>query len=172
MRTISHITEALNYAANFLVLALMVLVTADVTLRKAFGMPILGSFELSAFTLGAIIWFGFAYTFREKGHVRMDWIVERFSPRARLILDLFSALLALALMALIIWQGTLAALGSYRINEVSSILRLPIGIVRMIVPLGALVVCLELLGELIIGLGQLFKGGGLPSGSQGSATGD
>ncbi|MBI2832407.1 MAG: TRAP transporter small permease [Chloroflexi bacterium] len=163
MRVINRITDVLNHTGNLLVLALMVMVTADVTMRKVLTKPFLGVFEVSGFALGAIIWFGFAYTFREKGHVRMDLLFERLSPRSQLAIEVFSSLLALGLMALILWQSILAALLAYRINEISTILRLPIGIVRMIVPLGALVVCLQLLGEVFRDIAQLLRGTKAPS---------
>lgn len=148
MRFISRITESLNYAGNFLIIALMLLVTVDVVMRLALNKTLLGAFELSEFMLGAVIWFGFAYTFKVKGHIRMDMVVTRFSPRVQFVLEILALLLALAFFVLILWQSILAALVVHRINEVSTILRLPIGLVRMIVPLGAFVVCLEIIGLL------------------------
>jgi len=54
--------------------------------------------ELSAYMLVALAFLGFAYTWREKGHVRVEVLVSRLSPRAQDRVRLVGLILTFAFM--------------------------------------------------------------------------
>ncbi|MFX0202441.1 MAG: TRAP transporter small permease subunit, partial [Candidatus Hodarchaeota archaeon] len=65
------------------VLAVMMFLTAsDVTLRQ-FKLPIIGTDDITAFLMAILISFGLAYCTIKKGHVQVDFIVERLSIRTQ-----------------------------------------------------------------------------------------
>jgi TRAP-type mannitol/chloroaromatic compound transport system permease small subunit len=45
-----------------------------------------------------------AFTLLELGHVRIDFLRTRFSPKARAVMDLFSMLVLAAVVSLIAWK--------------------------------------------------------------------
>jgi TRAP-type C4-dicarboxylate transport system permease small subunit len=70
-----------GYLSGWLVPLMMMLVVTDVFMRYVMRQPLMVSDEFSAYMLVALSYLGFAYTWREKGHVRIEILVTRFSPR-------------------------------------------------------------------------------------------
>ena len=71
----------------FLVLILIVCVVWEVTSRYGFNEPTIWSFEIQRMVGGTIFLMGFSWVLIQKGHVRVDLIYQRFSPRGKAILD-------------------------------------------------------------------------------------
>jgi len=67
-------------------------------MRYVMRRPLMVSDELSAYMLVALSFLGFAYTWREKGHVRVEVLVSRLSPRAQDRVRLVGLVLTLAFM--------------------------------------------------------------------------
>ena len=78
---LDKIAGGLGYLSGWLVPLMMLLVVADVFMRYVMHRPLMVSDELSAYMLVALAFLGFAYTWREGGHVRVEVLVSRFSPR-------------------------------------------------------------------------------------------
>jgi C4-dicarboxylate transporter DctQ subunit len=72
-----------GYLSGWLVPIMMMLVVVDVFMRYVMHRPLMVSDELSAYMLVALAFLGFAYTWREGGHVRVEVLVSRFSPRVQ-----------------------------------------------------------------------------------------
>jgi TRAP-type C4-dicarboxylate transport system permease small subunit len=97
----------------------------EVIAGTAFGMPILGTYELVSFAGGLVIGLAVPATSRVKGHVIVDLILERASVRIRFIMKTITRLMGVAVFLLMSYA--LIRMGSY-INasgEVTSVLRLP-----------------------------------------------
>lgn len=74
-------------------LVLLVLTMAyEVVSRYVFNSPTLWSYDLSYFLGSMTLILGMAYTLRIKGHVSIDIIYNRFTPRVRALLDVIFAL--------------------------------------------------------------------------------
>jgi TRAP-type C4-dicarboxylate transport system permease small subunit len=67
--------------SGWLVPCMMVLVVADVFMRYVMRRPLMVADEFSAYMLVALCYLGLAYTWREGGHVRIEILVRRLSPR-------------------------------------------------------------------------------------------
>ena len=70
-----------GYLSGWLVPIMMMLVVVDVFMRYVMRQPLMVSDEFSAYMLVALSYLGFAYTWREKGHVRIEIFVTRLSPK-------------------------------------------------------------------------------------------
>lgn len=86
MKQIGVIVEKIAYLsgcfAGWLVPLMMMLVVVDVFMRYVMNRPLMVSDEFSAYMLVALSFLGLAYTWREKGHVRVEILVNRFPPGA------------------------------------------------------------------------------------------
>jgi len=133
-------------------LLMMFLTTADVTLRYFLNRPIKGAFELSEFMMVVIVFFGLAYTAAQRGHVSVELVVSRFGERVQALIDSVTSLLSLGIFSLITWQTALNAKAAWLSGEVSMDLQLPVFVFKSLVPLGSLVLCLELLVSLTFSL--------------------
>ena len=142
--------------AGFLA-ALMFLISADVTLRYVFNSPIPGALETSEFLLVIVLFFSIAYTAVQKGHVSVDLVTSRLSPRARAVLSMFVSLLSLVLFALIIWRTVMYSFLLKEEGAVSHILRMPLNTIVLIIAFGSALLCCVLLGNFLSSTAQALR---------------
>jgi len=132
-------------AGMFLLLPLMLLTTGDVLGRKFLSKTIPGTFELSEYMLAVFILLGAAYTQQVKGHVGVDFIVNRLSPRIRILCKIITTFLSLFIIAILVWQGWVEGI---RERTVSDMLRIPQSPFRLLVAIGGFLLWLELMIDL------------------------
>lgn len=107
-RAADVITQALNVAGTLLIVAVMLLINADVIGRGAFDAPVSGVPEMVSMSIVAIVFLQIAQTFRMGRLTRTELLLgglERRSPRARHGLELVFSLAAIALVWQIIWAS-------------------------------------------------------------------
>jgi TRAP-type C4-dicarboxylate transport system permease small subunit len=137
-----------------LLIPLMLLTTGDVIGRKFFSKTIPGTFEISEYILATFILLGAAYTQQVKGHVGVDFITSRLSPRVRTVCEIITTLLSLFIIAIVIWQGFLEGI---RERTVSDMLRIPQYPFRLLVAVGGFLLWLELLIDLVSSIGKFTR---------------
>lgn len=117
--------QVLNWISAAAVAAMMVLTCADVILRL-FRFPIPGTYEMVGF-LGAIfVSFSLAKTSLDRGHIAVNFFVQRFPKRIRQKIYPINALVCAVLFALACWYCLLYALDSKQAGEVSLTLQMPL----------------------------------------------
>jgi TRAP-type C4-dicarboxylate transport system permease small subunit len=151
IRRINYLVCAIGMA---MIIPLMLLTFADVTLRGFFNKPIPGTFELSQYILAVFILLGAAYTQQVKGHVGVDFITSRLSPRSRATCEIMTTLLSLFIIAIVIWQGWVEGITE---KTVSDQLRIPQYPFRVLVAVGGFLLWLELLIDLFSAFGKLRR---------------
>lgn len=92
-------------ACGWWLIALSVLTCIEMLGRKVLGFSLQGIDEIGSYTYGIVGAFGFAYTLITRSHTRVDFLMSRFSPAVRALLNC-AAMLALAAFAtLCAWRG-------------------------------------------------------------------
>ena len=134
------------YAGMLLIVPLMLLTSADVIGRAAFSRPIPGIVELSSYMLDVFILLGLAYTQQVKGHVRVSMLTSRLPQRAQQSLEIVVTLLSLFIMVLLAWQGWVVGMEE---TAVSDMLRIPQRPFKLLVGVAAILLCLELVVDLV-----------------------
>jgi TRAP-type C4-dicarboxylate transport system permease small subunit len=129
-----------------LILPLMLLTSADVIGRAAWARPIPGIVELSSYMLDVFILLGLAYTQQVKGHVRVSMLTSRLPQRAQQSLEIVVTLLSLFIMLLLAWQGWVVGMEE---TAVSDMLRIPQRPFKLLVGVAAILLCLELVVDLM-----------------------
>lgn len=117
---IDAIVDAVGRAAAWLSLAICVLMAVDVLLRYGFSIGSVWAQELEWHLLAPLVLFGMTYALQKGDHVRVDVLYARYGPRAQAAVDLFSALLAVAMAVLVIRYSLQFVQQSYAIGEVSA----------------------------------------------------
>ncbi|RLB27602.1 MAG: TRAP transporter small permease [Deltaproteobacteria bacterium] len=135
--------------AALAIFAMMALTCVDVFLRYFFRKPIPGTYEIVALLGAVAVSFAMAHTLVEKGHVAVSLIVQLFSKRLQGIIESIISIFGIILFALIAWQSILYGVDCQRSGEVSMTLELPFYPIIYGVALGAGVVCLVLLVDLV-----------------------
>ncbi|WP_238367343.1 TRAP transporter small permease subunit [Mesobacterium pallidum] len=97
----------LNAAGSVWIIALMLLVCADITMRGLFNAPIAGVPEMVSFSIVGIVFLQLAHTLRSGSLTRSDLLLTYLGRRApvlkRLALALFN-LIGAALLAVALWH--------------------------------------------------------------------
>ena len=100
MGVLRIISNLLNTVAGVAVTFMMLLTVADVALRAG-GHPIIGTFEVVSLLLALVIGFGIPQVSIDRGHVSMDFLMDKLSKRGRNLMNTFTRLLCLGLFAFI-----------------------------------------------------------------------
>ena len=116
---IDRLVELIGVATSWLAPVIVVLMATNVLMRYLFHYGTVWSQELEWHLLVPLILFGMSYALRHGEHVRVDILYAKFSDRAKVLVDLVSALLCLALSILVIWFSLHYVEQSYVIAEQS-----------------------------------------------------
>ena len=102
-RRIYAFSNMVGELAKWLILGFIATISFDVFMRYVFNMPTVWSYDISYMLGGTMYLLGGVYCIRHDGHVRMDFLRERFSDRQKLIIDVvLSVLLFFPVMAILI----------------------------------------------------------------------
>jgi TRAP-type mannitol/chloroaromatic compound transport system permease small subunit len=163
-RIIDAVNERVGRAVLWLVLAVTLISAANALMRYGFGMSSNAWLEIQWYLFGAVFLLAAGYTLKHNGHVRIDVLYGRWSPRARARVDLLgTALFLLPLCALMVWLSWHGFAESFQRGELSSdaggLVRWP---VRLLIPLGFALLGLQGVSEIIKRVAFLRGQGELP----------
>lgn len=77
---VDRLANFVGYLSGWLVPIMMMLVVADVFMRYVMRQPLMVADEFSAYMLVTLSFLGFAYTWRQGGHVRVEVLVNYLPP--------------------------------------------------------------------------------------------
>lgn len=140
-----------------ILVGMMFLTVVDVTGRKFFDAPITGSYELTEFMLALIVFFSVGYTQIQKGHIAMEALVLKFSPKAQAITDSIVYLISIGLGAVLTWQLLAHAKRTWIGKHVTGVLNLPLYPFLIAAAFGCLLYCIVLLVDFLISLEKVRK---------------
>jgi len=152
METLFHIlvkvSKILSHIGGAALTFMMFLTVADVLMR-AFGHPILGTYELVSLSLAIVIGFSIPKVSLERGHVFMEILLEKLSKRDRAIMNTFTRILAAVLFGIIAYNLLLIGKEYHMSGEVSSTLKIPFYPVVYFVGICCFVECLVFLSDIL-----------------------
>ncbi len=93
-----------NIQVAAIVIAALV-VTLDVFLRAAFSRPISGASEYVGYIMIIASYFGLGICAAERSHLKVDLLVQMFSPKAQIINDLINAVLVAAVGGIMLYAS-------------------------------------------------------------------
>ena len=142
------ISKLLNFIAGVAVTFMMFLTVADVLLRAS-GHPIIGTFEIVSLLLALVIGFGIPQVSLDRGHVYMDFLVEKLSKRGRRVLTTFTRVLCLILFACIGYKLFSVGARFHASGEVSPTIMLPFYPVAYGVAVCCLLECCVFISDIV-----------------------
>jgi TRAP-type C4-dicarboxylate transport system permease small subunit len=143
---VQWITRAVAYLGMLLLIPMMLLISGEVVGRWLWNKPIPGSSEISEYLLAVFMLLGVAYTQQMKAHVRVSMLTSRLGPRFEPILEVFTTLLSLLIVAILCWQGWILGIEE---TAVSDMLRIPQWPFKLLVSVAGATLFLELLIDLV-----------------------
>ena len=147
---INRINRLASLMAGGLTVLMGVVVCYAVVARYILNHPVGWSEEVSTYLMIWGAFLGAAYTMQADGHIGVDIICRKLSPRAQYWLNLAKHLVGMAFLLLLAVKGYQDCALSYQLNQVSiSELAVPMYIPQMSLPIGAALLALQILERLI-----------------------
>jgi TRAP-type C4-dicarboxylate transport system permease small subunit len=143
------VNKILNIIGGTALTVMMFLTVSDVIMRT-FGYPILGAYEMVAMLLAVVIGFTIPKVSLDKGHVIMEFVLERLSPKGKAVMITFTRILCIALFAIIGYNLFLIAKEFNMSGEVSSTLKIPFFPIAYCVGVCCFVECLVLVSDIAV----------------------
>jgi len=122
--SVRGISRFLNILAGISLIFLMILTMADVILRS-FKNPIVGTYELVAYSGAVVIGFSIPFTSWVRGHIYVDFFLLKLPQATRKIFHLFTRCLGMGLFTMIGWNLIKMGMDLQKSGEVSSTLQMP-----------------------------------------------
>ena len=157
-RGIQVFCRAMGILASITIVMMMITTVTDVTVRYLRGKPLPGIIEGNELLMVAIVFLGLAYTQLAKGHIRVDMFIGRLSPRRRALLNTLGWLVALIVFALILIEGWEVAYQAYVTQDYRfGLIKFPYWPSKMMVPFGALLICLQLTIDIVQNIQEVIR---------------
>lgn len=134
-RAMRPIEDGINMLAAFAIFALMILGSAQIILRSVFNSPIAGYIDLVELSMASMAFLGAAYCQRLGAHIRMEILIGRFRGRALWAMESFGLLVALFIIAVLIWYGWGHFLRSYQLGDSTIDAEYPVWPSKLLVPI-------------------------------------
>lgn len=163
VETLDHILERVVYYAinvgGVITLVMALATTYGVVMRYAFNRPEHYTYEIGIFCLISSVSLAIPYIQRQGRNLRVDFISNRFSPKVQAaLLNILVPVIALFYLVPLVWKSFGDAQYSLGIGERTySAWAPPVGPMKLLVPIGAGLLCFVLITQLIHGLLSLKK---------------
>jgi len=151
--------KQLGWIAGGLTIVMMVAVMREVVGRYFFHVPSDWSLELCGYLLVGLAYLGASYTEVVEGHIRIDFLYERFKGQTKTVMDIIIPCIGLCWSAMVVWQGGRVAFHSLKMSACSAdAMMWPLFPSQILIPVGAALLALVLIGKVIKNIGRLIEG--------------
>lgn len=148
------LSRLMEIVAGVALVFMMSLTTFDVILR-AFGRPIIGTYEIVAFSGGVVIGFSMPITSWVRGQIFVDFFYQKFSQSWQNVFNVVTRMMGLVLFVFVGWNLMILATDMVKSGEVSLTLQLPFYPIAYGIGLACFVQCLVIIGDFVkIGGGE------------------
>jgi len=124
LSAISAVSKWLNMISAF-VLAFMVLLTVSDVILRSLRSPILGTYEIVGLLGAIIISFSIPITSLNKGHIVVDFLILKLSSAKRMVFNIATRVIAIALFIVIGWNIILLGMDLKKAAEVTPTRHIP-----------------------------------------------
>jgi TRAP-type C4-dicarboxylate transport system permease small subunit len=132
-----------------LTLAFMFLFTLTDVIMRGFGKPIVGDFEVISFLGAVVVGFAIPYTTLLKGHVIVDFLIEKLPKNVSDGMQVATRIMGIALFLWISWNFVDMSLDLIRSKEVTPVFRLPYYPISFGLAFSCLVQCFTLFSQIL-----------------------
>ncbi len=149
LKTIDSLSEWSGRLFAYLLWPGVAVLVYEIGARYLFNAPTVWAHGTTQRIFAAYYFICGAYISLHQSHINMDIIYNRFSLRKRAILDIIGFLFFFAFCGTLLWYGTIYAWSSLmRLEPCNTPFRAPLYPVKLMIPLGALLILLQELAQL------------------------
>ena len=159
LRFIEQLNRLGSLVSQCCLVLLLVLVFHEVIARYLFNSPTLYSVELSEYLLILLAFIAAGWVMQEDRHVRMHSFVHLLPERMQHFLACLTSGIVFLFCGVLIWYGFKAAYIAWRGEyHSSSLLNMPMWIPYLIIPLGSLLLALQVIVQFCTHVDKLLTG--------------
>lgn len=104
VKAVAGVSRVLDRIAGFCLAGVMVMVVANVIMRRLFKSPFLGVYEYVGFLTAVVIGFSLAYCAIKEGHITVDILFARLSRKTRVVLETITGFVVFFFLSLVTWR--------------------------------------------------------------------
>jgi len=150
LQVIDRLNEKVGRGVSYLIILLVAVILYEIFARYGFNRPTIWAHETSQMIYGAYVILLGGYVLKRGGHVNVEILYGRFSPRRKAMIDLFTWLLFFFFCGLLLVKGWEMAWDSFQVRETEpTAFAPPVYPIKMMIPLGALLILLQGLAKFI-----------------------
>ena len=138
-----------NGIGAIFLIAMMLLIFAEVFMRYLFNAPIKGAFEMVEYMMALVVSLSIAYTGVKQSHISVELLVSRFSERTQALLDVFHFLVCAIFFGLLSWKTAYQAMVWAKSGVTSQVLLIPVYPFTWVLAICAFLLCLVFLVQCI-----------------------
>ncbi|MFW2367822.1 MAG: TRAP transporter small permease subunit [Desulforhopalus sp.] len=117
---IESVVDVVGKIISILLLLMIFNVFFDVIMRYFFRNSSVGMQEMEWHLFSVIILFGVSVALKDEGHVRVDFLYEKYSVKKKAMINILGTLFFLLPLALLVATGSVGfVMDSFSINEIS-----------------------------------------------------
>lgn len=134
----------------------LVLVVSEILVRGLFSRTLYITEEYTGYLMAGLTYVALGYTLKEKGHIRMTFLLTHLSERGRLVLEMICFAIGFAFSVgltyvtfMFFWDSLISGSRSMQVSGT------PLAIPQFFLPLGAFIMTLQFLAEFLKALKAL-----------------
>ena len=146
---INKLSDFSGYLSGLVLILIILLTMAEVVSRYIMKNPLILCDEFGGYSLVLITFLGLAYCWKEKGHIRITFLVDKLPARIVRIIRIVSLSLILFYIGLSTKVSWIFLIGSFKRNiRSNSFLMTPLKWPQMVIPIGLSLLFLVVVFEL------------------------
>jgi C4-dicarboxylate transporter DctM subunit len=162
MKWLDEISSNLNKFGGALsgaaILILGIIISYEVIMRYIFRSPTIWVADISLLLCIGSVFFAVGYAMKEKAHIAVDLITGRLSYHNQVLFSLIGLIISAVYCSFLTWKGAEVAIATLRTGEMSAFgFRYPMAIPRAFIPIGGILLLLELINQTVTGIFQFIN---------------
>ncbi len=162
VRGVDATSTVVGKFAQYLVFAMMGVLLYESISRTLFNQPHIWVVEVAQFTMAAYYLLGGGYSMLLDGHVRMDLLYGRWSPRTRAVMDAITSVVLIFYLVLLLYGAISSVDYALRYNQVNyTSWAPPLAPIKIIMAFGILLMLLQsiafFLKDLATAMGDMLQ---------------
>jgi len=164
---VERISEYWAWVGRIAIWVILLVILANVLMRKLFDMPVLGSVEIAQLAIGLGLVAFLALAQIKEGHISADIIVRRLPRRLQLGVKAVLSFLGSVTMLMVAWGSAIQAYKQFLAAERTADIHIPVSPVRFMFAISLFLLVLVLLWQAIKYVLELARPGAVTGEVQG-----
>ncbi|MDC8442662.1 TRAP transporter small permease subunit [Halomonas aquamarina] len=149
--TISLINKGIGkWLVSYFILFIAFILLYEIVARYVFSSSTVWASELSQMLFGAYVILSGGFLLADKGHIKVDIIYSRFSPRTRAAIDVITSFLFFMFAFVLLKEGWAFAVDSLiRMETSNSAWNPPVWPIKLLIPVGIILLLIQGIVKLV-----------------------